>query len=105
VSYAGKHNEANGEQNHDGMSENYSANYGVEGPTENADIQRLRRRQMKNFIATLMLSRGVPMLLGGMNSAAVKTATTMPIVRTMKLPGMTGNGCKPMANYTTSPGI
>ena len=65
VSYAGKHNEANGEQNHDGMSENYSANYGVEGPTESADIQRLRRRQMKNFIATLMLSRGVPMLLGG----------------------------------------
>ncbi len=65
MSYASKHNEANGEHNRDGMMENYSANYSVEGPTENTDIQRLRRRQMKNFIATLMLSRGVPMLLGG----------------------------------------
>lgn len=65
VSYACKHNEANGEQGRDGAMENYSANYGEEGPTESAGIQRLRQRQMKNFIATLMLSRGVPMLLGG----------------------------------------
>ncbi len=65
VSYAVKHNEANGERNRDGMNENYSANYGEEGPTRNAGLQRLRQRQMKNFIATLLLSRGVPMLLGG----------------------------------------
>ena len=65
VSYALKHNEANGEENRDGMDENFSANYGVEGPTGDVKINTLRLRQMKNFIATLMLSHGVPMLLGG----------------------------------------
>jgi len=65
VSYAVKHNQANGEQSRDGMTENFSANYGMEGPTDDVKINTLRLRQMKNFIATLMLSRGVPMLLGG----------------------------------------
>ena len=65
VSYAGKHNEMNGEGNRDGLDENFSANYGVEGPTSDASINALRSRQMKNLLATLLLSRGVPMLLGG----------------------------------------
>ena len=65
VAYAAKHNEANGEGNRDGADENFSANYGVEGPTDDPDIQTLRQRQMKNLIALLMTARGTPMLLGG----------------------------------------
>jgi isoamylase len=65
VSYARKHNELNGEDNRDGMTENYSENNGVEGPTSNAEIEAVRRRQIRNILATLLLSRGVPMLLGG----------------------------------------
>ncbi|MFV2058623.1 MAG: glycogen-debranching protein, partial [Thiohalomonadales bacterium] len=65
VSYAQKHNEANGENNRDGTNDDYSANNGVEGPSDDPAIEALRLRQIKNMIATLMLSRGVPMLLGG----------------------------------------
>jgi isoamylase len=65
VSYASKHNIANGEDNRDGTNENYSANYGMEGPSGEPAIERLRKCQIKNMLATLMLSRGVPMLLGG----------------------------------------
>src|SRR5262245_25909992 len=65
VSYDGKHNEANGEDNHDGTDDNRSWNCGVEGPTDNRDIDRLRTRQVKNFLAVTMLSAGMPMLLMG----------------------------------------
>ena len=65
VSYSTKHNEANGHTNEDGTNENFSCNYGVEGETDSETINTLRTRQVKNFIATLMLSQGVPMLLGG----------------------------------------
>ncbi|MFN8460066.1 MAG: glycogen debranching protein GlgX, partial [Anaerolineae bacterium] len=65
VSYNFKHNEANGENNHDGNSNNLSYNYGVEGPTNDPEIEAVRSRQIKNFLATLMLSQGTPMLLGG----------------------------------------
>ncbi len=65
VSYERKHNEANGENNWDGMTENYGANYGAEGPTPDPGIEALRVRQIKNLLATLFVSRGVPMLLGG----------------------------------------
>ena len=65
VSYADKHNEANGKNNRDGADENYSCNYGVEGETEDPEIEAVRRRQIKNFLLTLFISRGVPMLLGG----------------------------------------
>ena len=65
VSYNGKHNEANGEDNRDGSNDNLSWNCGVEGPTEDAAILALRRRQARNFLAVLMLSRGVPMLCAG----------------------------------------
>ncbi|HON37622.1 MAG TPA: glycogen debranching protein GlgX [Deltaproteobacteria bacterium] len=65
VSYNEKHNEANLEENRDGESNNRSWNCGTEGPTEDPDIIDLRSRQKRNFLATLMLSQGVPMLLGG----------------------------------------
>ena len=65
VSYRDKHNEANGENNHDGMDNNLSENFGVEGATADAGIEAMRKRQIKNFLLTLLISRGVPMLLGG----------------------------------------
>ncbi len=65
VSYDHKHNEANGEDNRDGSNENYSCNYGIEGPTDDPAIEAVRLRQIKNMLATLFVSRGIPMLLGG----------------------------------------
>jgi glycogen operon protein len=65
VSYNDKHNEANGEENRDGNSNNVSWNCGVEGPTDDPEIHALRERQKRNFLATLLLSQGVPMLLAG----------------------------------------
>ncbi|MGA3540008.1 glycogen debranching protein GlgX [Micromonosporaceae bacterium DT194] len=62
VSYNDKHNEANGESNRDGESHNRTWNCGVEGPTEDAAVLALRSRQQRNFLATLMLSQGVPMI-------------------------------------------
>ena len=65
VSYRTKHNEANGENNRDGTDANFSDNFGVEGATSDIGIETLRKRQIKNFLLTLIISRGVPMLLGG----------------------------------------
>ena len=65
VSYNEKHNEANGENNRDGTNDNDSWNCGVEGPTENPEVRALRARQMRNFLATLLLSQGTPMICGG----------------------------------------
>jgi glycogen operon protein len=65
VSYGTKHNLANGEDNRDGTDDNASWNCGVEGPTTEPAIVALRERQMRNFLATLFLSQGIPMLLGG----------------------------------------
>jgi isoamylase len=65
VTYSDKHNEANREENRDGHSHNRSWNHGVEGPTDDEMIRGLRKRQMKNMLATLLLSQGTPMLLGG----------------------------------------
>ncbi len=65
VSYNEKHNEANGEENHDGESHNRSWNCGEEGDTEDEAVLKLRRRQVRNFMTTLFLSQGVPMLLAG----------------------------------------
>ncbi len=65
VSYNDKHNEANGEDNNDGESHNRSWNCGAEGPTDDPEVCALRRRQQRNFLTTLFLSQGVPMLLMG----------------------------------------
>ena len=65
VTYEHKRNEANGEDNRDGTDQNDSRNWGAEGETESARIQRTRDRMKRNFLATLFFSQGVPMLLGG----------------------------------------
>jgi len=65
VSYTRKHNAANGEQNRDGADENFSANYGVEGDSADDRIDVVRERQIRNFLLTLAIARGVPMLLAG----------------------------------------
>ena len=65
VSYNQKHNEANGEDNRDGSNDNMSWNCGVEGPTDDAGVEALRNRQVKNFVALTLLSVGTPMLLMG----------------------------------------
>jgi glycogen operon protein len=65
VSYEHKHNERNGEANSDGSDDNRSWNCGVEGPTDDPDVRALRARQQRNFLATLLLAQGVPMLLAG----------------------------------------
>ncbi|WP_077000919.1 glycogen debranching protein GlgX [Variovorax sp. KK3] len=65
VSYNDKHNDANGEDNRDGHSDNRSWNFGVEGPTDDAEVLASRSRQQRNLLATLLLSQGTPMLLAG----------------------------------------
>jgi glycogen operon protein len=65
VSYNEKHNEANGEGNNDGESHNRSWNGGAEGPTDDPEVNALRARQQRNLLTTLLLSQGIPMLLGG----------------------------------------
>ena len=65
VSYDDKHNDANLENNQDGANDNHSWNHGVEGPTDDPAILELRERQKRNFLATLLLSQGVPMICGG----------------------------------------
>lgn len=65
VTFEQRHNEANGEQNRDGHNSNFSRNYGVEGETTDADINKIRNQQKRNILATLFLSQGTPMLLAG----------------------------------------
>jgi isoamylase len=65
VTYEHKHNEANGEGNRDGAQDNASRNWGAEGPSDSARIQRARDRMKRNFLTTLLFAQGVPMLLGG----------------------------------------
>ncbi|GHU56068.1 hypothetical protein FACS189442_4300 [Spirochaetia bacterium] len=65
VSYNGKHNEENGEESRDGGDYNYSANNGIEGYSVNPAIEDVRMRLLKNFIASVMVSLGTPMILGG----------------------------------------
>jgi isoamylase len=65
VSYTERHNEANGEDNNDGHAENYSANWGVEGPTDDRAILETRFRLQCAMLATVVLAEGTPMLLAG----------------------------------------
>ena len=65
VSYNDKHNEANGEDNRDGADDNMSWNCGAEGPTDDPAIKKLRARQMRNLMATMLFSQGIPMICGG----------------------------------------
>ena len=90
ASYNEKHNEANGEDNRDGSDNNNSWNCGAEGPTDDPEILALRRRQIRNFLTTMLLSQGVPMLVAATSSAAPRAATTMPTARTTRSAGSTG---------------
>ena len=90
TAYNEKHNEANGEDNKDGESNNRSWNCGVEGATDDPEVLELRERQRRNFLGTLLLSAGVPMMLGGDEIGRAKTATTMLTARTTKCRGTTG---------------
>ncbi|MCP5357345.1 MAG: glycogen debranching protein GlgX [Pseudomonadales bacterium] len=72
VTYRERHNEINGEDNQDGHRENYSDNFGIEGPAQDKTINVLRLRQQRNLLATLMLSQGVPMMSGGDESCRTK---------------------------------
>jgi isoamylase len=90
VSYNDKHNEPNGEDNRDGHSDNRSWNHGVEGPTDDPQVTELRERQKRNMLATLLLSQGTPMLLGGTNLGARNRATITPTARTTRFPGLIG---------------
>ena len=65
VSYRGKHNQANGEDNRDGKDDNYSDNLGVEGPSRDPDLRNRRRQRKRNLLATMFLSQGTPMILSG----------------------------------------
>ena len=65
VSYKNKHNEKNGEKNQDGQDENFSHNFGVEGETDDAEINKTRRKQKRNFLACLFFAQGIPMIQGG----------------------------------------
>jgi isoamylase len=78
VSYNDKHNEANGDENRDGDSHNRSWNCGVEGPTDDPEIGLLRRQQQRNFLTTLLLAQGVPMLLGGDEFARTQNGNNNP---------------------------
>ena len=91
VSYNERHNENNGEENRDGESNNRSWNCGVEGPAgDNREVNVLRARQKRNFLATLFLSLGVPMLLAGDEFGRTQQATTTRTARTMRFRGWTG---------------
>ena len=84
VSYERKHNEANGENNRDGTDHNISWNCGAEGPTNDPQIHALRERQKRNFLATLLLAQGTPMITAGDEFGRTQAATTMLIARTMR---------------------
>ncbi len=72
VTYKDRHNELNGENNQDGHRENYSDNFGIEGETHDKTVTVLRQRQQRNFLATLLLSQGIPMIFGGDESCRSK---------------------------------
>ncbi len=92
VSYNEKHNTANGEDNRDGHSHNLSYNYGAEGPTDDPEIKAVRLRQMRNLLATLLLSRGTPMLLAGDEFARTQRGNNNAYCQDNESPGSTGRG-------------
>jgi isoamylase len=108
VSYDTKHNQANGEANRDGTDDNRSWNCGVEGRSDDPAILVLRARQSRALLATLMLSRGVPMLGGGDELGRTQGGNNNAFARTTRSPGTTGRpstttcspsptGCSPCA--------
>ena len=93
VSYNEKHNEPNGEGNRDGSDHNDSWNCGAEGPTEDPEINALRQRQQRNFLATLLLSQGVPMLNSGDESGHTRLGNNNPYCQDSPLSWLDWNPC------------
>ena len=93
-SYGEKHNEENGEENRDGNPLNFSNNYGWEGPTKNKSIQRARMRQMRNAIASVMLSQGVPLLLAGDENANTQKGNNNPYCQDNRVGWVTYSSAK-----------
>ncbi|HXW39334.1 MAG TPA: glycogen debranching protein GlgX [Acidimicrobiales bacterium] len=102
VSYDHKHNEANGDDNHDGADENYSRNWGVEGPTESVRTQRVRDRMKRNLLTTLMLSQGVPMLLAGDEIGRTQFGNNNAYCQDNRRAGSTGWSARPAGTSPTS---
>ncbi len=90
VSYNEKHNEANGEDNRDGESNNRSWNCGVEGPIDDPQVNALRNRQKRNFLSTLFLSQGIPMLLGGDEIGRAQRGNNNAYCQDNEIPGLIG---------------
>ena len=90
VSYNEKHNQANGEGNRDGENNNKSWNCGVEGPTEDPEINALRALQQRNFLATTLLAQGVPMICHGDELGRTRAVTTTATATTTRSPGCIG---------------
>ena len=102
VSYNDKHNEANGESNRDGTSDNRSWNCGAEGPSTDLAILALRARQSRAMLTTLLLSFGVPLLLGGDEMGRTQQGNNNAYCRTTRSPGSTGR--RPTPGCLRSPG-
>src|SRR5205814_2276158 len=107
VSYNEKHNDANGEKNHDGDNNNLSWNHGVEGPTDDPKINALRERQRRNFLTTLFVSQGVPMLLGGDEFGRTQNGNNNAHYETISclLPGHEGGEWQLLVDTATEPGF
>ena len=97
-----KNNEANGEGNRDGADDNLSWNCGVEGPSTDPEVERLRNRQIKNFFTLTLLATGTPMLLMGDEVRRTQCGTTTPFARTTKSPGSIGRWSRSMRIFTAS---
>ena len=102
VSYDSKHNEENGEQNRDGADDNASWNCGVEGPSDDPAVEALRSRQIRNFLAVLLISVGTPMLSWATSCAARSAGTTIPTARTTRSAGSTGGSSSGTATCIAS---
>jgi isoamylase len=103
-SYNEKHNQANGEDNKDGSSHNHSWNCGAEGPTDDPEIIVLRKRQIRNVMATLLLAQGTPCCWPATSSVARKAATTTLIARITRSAGSTGSCTRKGRSWSLLPG-
>ncbi len=103
VSYNDKHNEANGEENRDGSDNNNSWNCGVEGPTDDPEILELRNRQVRNMLATLLLSSGVPMITAGDEVARSQNGNNNPYCQDNEISWMPWHQLQESNDGTTEP--